>query len=135
MNQGVSAELIAQKWGLSREQLDAFSAQSHRRAAEAAAQGAFDSQLVPVQTAAGLVESDETIRATTTVEGLAGLGPAFRTDALAERFPELDWKITPGNSSPLTDAASAALIMSAERAEALGLTPRARFHSLLRRRR
>jgi acetyl-CoA acetyltransferase family protein len=63
------------------------------------------------------------------VHGLAGLAPAFRTDALADRFPELDWHITPGNSSPLTDGASAALLMSAERADELGLRPRARFHA------
>ena len=129
VNQGVSAELISQRYGFSREELDAYSAQSHRRAAEAASRGDFDSQLLPVQTDAGLVDVDQTIRAGTTIEGLAGLGPSFRTDALAERFPELEWKITPGNSSPLTDAASAALIMSAERAQALGLTPRARFHA------
>ena len=72
---------------------------------------------------------DETIRDTTTVAGLAGLNPAFRTDELAARFPQLDWRITAGNSSPLTDGASAALIMSAERAAALKLTPRARFLS------
>jgi len=129
VNQGVSAELISQRYGFSREELDAYSAQSHRRAAEAASRGDFDSQLLPVQTDTGLVDVDQTIRAGTTIEGLAGLGPSFRTDALAERFPELEWKITPGNSSPLTDAASAALIMSAERAQALGLTPRARFHA------
>jgi len=131
VNQGVSAELIAHKWGFSREELDAFSAESHRRAADAVASGRFDSQLLPVlpPDAAEAVAFDETIRAGTTVEGLAGLHPAFRTDALAARFPELQWRITPGNSSPLTDAASAALIMSADRAAQLGLTPRARFHS------
>jgi acetyl-CoA acyltransferase len=77
----------------------------------------------------GSVTVDETIRPSTTAEGLAGLNPSFRTDALAARFPELDWRITPGNSSPLTDGASAALIMSAATAERLGLRPRARFHT------
>jgi acetyl-CoA acyltransferase len=129
VNQGVSAELIAHKWGFSRDQLDAFSAESHRRAADAAAQGRFDSQLLPVTTDNGVVDADETVRAGTTTEGLAGLKPAFRTDELAARFPEIEWNITPGNSSPLTDAASAALIMSEEKAAELGLTPRARFHS------
>jgi acetyl-CoA acyltransferase len=129
VSQGVSAELIAHKWGFSREELDAFSAQSHQRAADAAAQGRFASQLLAVRTDGGVVESDETVRAGTTVEGLAGLNPAFRTDELAARFPELEWNITPGNSSPLTDAASAALIMSEQKASELGLTPRARFHS------
>ena len=129
VNQGVSAELIAERWGLSRDDLDAYAAQSHARAARAAAEGRFDSQLLPVPTEAGEVTADETVRPGTSVEGLAGLAPAFRTDALAARFPELDWGITPGNSSPLTDGASAVLIMSEEKANELGLTPRARFHS------
>lgn len=130
VNQGVSAELIAQRWGFGREELDAFSAESHRRAADAWTRGAFDSQVVPVLArAADAVAFDETVRAGTTVESLAGLKPAFRTDALAARFPDLDWRITAGNSSPLTDAASAVLIMSEEKAAELGLTPRARFHS------
>ena len=129
VNQGVSAKLIAERWGLSRDDLDAYAAQSHARAARAAAEGRFDSQLLPVPTEAGEVTADETVRPGTSVEGLAGLAPAFRTDALAARFPELDWRITPGNSSPLTDGASAVLIMSEEKANELGLTPRARFHS------
>ena len=130
VNQGVSAELIAQRWGLSREDLDAFSAESHRRATDAWARGAFDSQVLPVLAdGADAVAFDETVRAGTTVDGLSGLNPAFRTDELAARFPDLDWRITAGNSSPLTDAASAALIMSEEKASELGLTPRARFHS------
>jgi acetyl-CoA acyltransferase len=130
VNQGVSAELIAQRWGFSREELDAFSAESHRRAADAWTRGAFDSQVVPVLAGApDAVAFDETVRAGTTAESLAGLKPAFRTDALAARFPDLDWRITAGNSSPLTDAASAVLIMSEEKAAELGLTPRARFHS------
>ncbi|WP_137846151.1 thiolase family protein [Microbacterium sp. 2FI] len=131
VNQGVSAELIAERWGLSRDELDAFSAESHRRAAEAWTQGRFDSQVLPVLApgSAEAVTTDETVRAGTTAEGLAGLNPAFRTDELAARFPDLDWRITPGNASPLTDAASAALIMSEEKAAELGLTPRARFHA------
>ncbi|QDZ16365.1 thiolase family protein [Humibacter ginsenosidimutans] len=134
VGQGVSAELIAQKYGFGRDELDEFSARSHRLAAEAAEAGEFDRELVPVEVvdAAGgssIVTADETVRPATTAEGLSGLNPSFRTDALAARFPELDWKITPGNSSPLTDGASAALIMSARRAEQLGLTPRARFHA------
>ena len=123
VNQGVSAELIAQQWGFSREQLDEFSARSHQLAV--AARDAFADEIIPV----GGMLVDETVREATTVEGLAGLNPAFRTDELAARFPDLDWKITPGNSSPLTDGASAALIMSAEKAKSLGLAPRARFHS------
>jgi acetyl-CoA acyltransferase len=129
VNQGVSAELIAHNWGFTREELDAFSAESHRRATDAWNRGAFDAQVVPVLAGGEAVAFDETVRAGTTAESLAGLKPAFRTDELAARFPELDWRITAGNSSPLTDAASAALIMSEEKAAELGLTPRARFHS------
>jgi len=130
VNQGVAAELIADRWGFSREQLDDFAAESHARAARAAADGAFEGELVAVPTPdSGSVVADETIRPGTTPEKLAQLQPAFRTDRLAGRFPQLDWKITAGNSSPLTDGASAALIMSAEAAKRLGLRPRARFHS------
>ena len=125
VNQGVSAELIADRWGFTRDELDRFAVASHARAARAAAEGRFASQLLAVAD----VSDDETVREGTTVEALAGLSPAFRTDAAAARFPDLDWKITPGNSSPLTDGASAALIMSEQKAIALGLTPRARFHS------
>jgi acetyl-CoA acetyltransferase family protein len=128
VNQGVSAELIAQRWGLDRDALDAYAAESHRRAADAWAAGFFDRTVVGVVEAPDAV-TDETVRAGTTAEGLAGLNPAFRTDALAARFPDLDWRITPGNSSPLTDGASAALLMSAERAESLGLVPRAGIRS------
>jgi acetyl-CoA acyltransferase len=130
VGQGVSAELINSRWGLTRAELDEFSARSHRLAAEAADRGDFAHAMLPVTLDDGrIVVADETIRRSSTVETLAGLPPAFRTDALAARFPEVDWRITAGNSSPLTDGASAALIMSADRAAALGLTPRARFHS------
>ncbi|MFG1667791.1 thiolase family protein [Streptomyces sp. Y7] len=132
VNQGISAELVAARWKLDRETLDAFSARSHQRAAEAAT-GAFDREIVPVTVtgedgAETLVRTDETVRPGTTAEGLAGLRPSFRNEALAARFPEIAWRITAGNSSPLTDGASAALIMSEEKASALGLRPRARFH-------
>ncbi|MFC5503009.1 thiolase family protein [Lysinimonas soli] len=130
IGQGVSAELVAQRWGISREQLDEFAARSHQRAAAAAASGAFANEIVPVEVDGVSITDDQTVRPGTTVEGLATLAPAFRSDEAAERFPELtDWKITPGNSSPLTDGASAALIMSERKAGELGLTPRARFHS------
>lgn len=128
VNQGVSAELIAQRWGFDRQALDAFAAESHARAAQAWRDGFFDRTVVAVPEAPDAV-SDETVRAGTTVEKLGGLPASFRTDPLAARFPDLDWRITPGNSSPLTDGASAALMMSADRAEQLGLTPRARFRA------
>ena len=129
-NQGIGADLIASRWKLDRDTLDEYSARSHQRAAAAAASGAFDNEIVPVTLPDGSTHSsDETIRATTTKEGLAGLKPSFYTEEMAARYPEIAWSITPGNSSPLTDAASAALIMSEEKAAELGLTPRARFHS------
>jgi acetyl-CoA acyltransferase len=121
VGQGVSSELIAARWNLTREQLDEYSERSHRLAAASD----FSSELVDV--GVGLV--DETIRPTTTVESLAGLKPAFYDEELGKRFPEIQWRVTAGNSSPLTDGASAVLIMSEEKAAALGLTPRARFHS------
>lgn len=127
VNQGVSAELIAARWNLDRDALDAYAARSHALAAAAGQSGAFATEVAPVPGVDGL--ADETVRPGTTADGLAGLPAAFRTDALAERFPDLDWRITPGNSSPLTDGASAALIMSADAAEKLGLEPRARFRS------
>ncbi|MEV5303511.1 thiolase family protein [Amycolatopsis methanolica] len=129
VNQGVSAELIAARWKLDRATLDEYSARSHARAAATAAAGGFDREIVPVVSANTKISTDETVRPQTTVEGLAGLDPSFADERLSQRFPEIDWKITPGNSSPLTDGASAVLIMSEEKANALGLQPRARFHT------
>jgi acetyl-CoA acyltransferase len=126
--QGVSAELVADKWGLTRAQLDEYSARSHERAAATAAAGGFDDEIVPVTTPEGTVVSvDESIRPGTTVEKLGTLKAAFGTDEMHERFPSIDWKVTAGNSSQITDGASALLVMSAERAAALGLRPRARI--------
>ncbi|WP_448628172.1 thiolase family protein [Geodermatophilus sp. URMC 64] len=130
VGQGISAELIAARWKLDRESLDEYSARSHQRAAATAAAGGFDNEILPVDVpGAGRHTTDETVRAATTAEGLAGLRPSFRNDAMSERFPEIDWSITPGNSSPLTDGASAALIVSEAAVKRFGLTPRARFHS------
>ncbi len=130
VSQGVSAELINQKWKLGRDDLDTYAARSHRRAAAAAERDDFAGEIVAVTRPDGsIVSEDETIRPATSHASLAGLRPAFRTDALAARFPKLDWHVTAGNSSPLTDGASATLIMSARRAAQLGLNPRARFHS------
>jgi acetyl-CoA acyltransferase len=134
VNQGIGAELIAARWGLDRRALDEFSARSHELASARAAAGDFDNEIVPIT----VVNSDgsthkhvrdETIRPTTTYDGLAELKPAFFDQAIADRFPEIDWSITPGNSSPLTDGASAVLIMSESRARELGLRARARFHT------
>jgi acetyl-CoA acyltransferase len=129
-HQGIGAELIAARWKFDREQLDEFSARSHTRAAEAAASGLFATEIVPVVLPDGTLHvADETVRASTTKEGLGGLPAVFRTDEFSARYPEIDWVITPGNSSPLTDGASAALIVSEDKAAQLGLTPRARLHS------
>jgi acetyl-CoA acyltransferase len=129
VHQGISAELVAARWKLDREDLDAYSAESHRRAAVTAAAGGFAGEIVSVPTQAGVVSADETVRAGTTAAALAALRPSFRTEEMAARFPEIGWEITPGNSSPLTDGASAVLIMSEDAARRLGLVPRARFHA------
>ena len=130
VNQGVSAELIAAKWGLDRATLDEYAARSHRLADEAHTAGRFERELIPITLPDGSIHRvDETLRSSTTAEGLGGLKPSFARPEHDERFPQINWSITPGNSSPLTDAASAVLIMSATKAAELGLTPRARFHS------
>ncbi|OHV32587.1 MULTISPECIES: thiolase family protein [Pseudofrankia] len=134
--QGISAELIAQRWNLSRTRLDEFAAESHRRAAAAWDDGRFDAEVSPVKApspdgSGSLVQvtRDQSIRAATTVEVLAGLRPAFRADAWTERFPEIDWRVTAGNSSPVNDGAAAVLITDGDTARRLGLRPRARLHS------
>ena len=119
VGQGISAEIISAKWNLSREELDEYAARSHRLGAAAD----FSSEILPI----GDFAVDETLRPSTTVEGLAALKPAFYDEELGKRFPQIEWRITPGNSSPLTDGASAVLIMSEHKAAELGLTPRARF--------
>ena len=130
--QGVSAELIAARWKLSRETLDEYSARSQRLAAAAD----LGPEIVPIEVpgaeegGAGTVVADETIRPETTVEDLAALKPAFESAEMSARFPEIEWSVTAGNSSQLADGASAVLIMSEERAAALNLKPRARFHAV-----
>lgn len=123
VGQGTSAELIADKWGLSREDLDAFSVESHKRAARATTEGRYEREIVPVSISVDgndeLMSTDEGIRPDSSMESLAKLKPAFQDPG----------KVTAANSSQITDGASAALIMSEEKAVALGLTPRARFHA------
>jgi len=127
VGQGIGAEMIADQWGISREELDAFSAQSHQRAARATAEGRFENEIVPVairddegHDTEERLTADEGIRPDSTVETLANLKPAFKPEG---------GKITAGNSSQITDGASAVLIMSEEKASELGLRPRARFHA------
>ncbi|SFI63328.1 acetyl-CoA acyltransferase [Streptosporangium canum] len=127
--QGISAELVAAKWSIGREEMDVFAASSHRRAARAHADGLFDAELAPVATDAGTVTADESVRPGTTPEILAGLRPAYADPAYAERFPQIDWSVTAGNASPINDGASAVLIASGETAARLGLRPKARLHS------
>jgi acetyl-CoA acyltransferase len=125
-NQGIGAEMIADQWDVSREDLDTFSAESHRRAAQATSEGRFEREIVPVyvrdddgHATDELMKTDEGIRPDSTVATLANLKPAFKEDG----------KVTAGNSSQITDGASAVLIMSEEKAKELGYTPRARFHT------
>ena len=122
VHQGISADLIAQKWELSRAELDEFSLESHRRAARATAEERFRSQIVPVEVknedgTTSMFDQDEGIRTDTSLEKLASLKPAFKPDGL----------ITAGNSSQISDGAAAVLIMERTTAERLGLKPRARF--------
>jgi acetyl-CoA acyltransferase len=121
--QGISAELIAEKWNISREDNDRFSVESHRRAARATAEGRFDREIVPIditgENGAETMRTDEGIRPDSSMETLAKLKPAFKPDGV----------VTAANSSQITDGSAALLIMSEEKANELGLTPRARFHS------
>jgi acetyl-CoA acetyltransferase family protein len=117
--QGISAEMIADKWGLSRERLDSIAFDSHQRADQATAAGKFESQILPVETATGVATRDEGIRPESTMETLAALKPAFKPDG----------RITAANSSQISDGAAAILIMSDAKAKELGLEPMARFHT------
>jgi acetyl-CoA acetyltransferase family protein len=122
--QGLSAEIIAQKWNLSRRELDEWSLGSHLKAAEATRQGWFKNEIIPVDVkyADGKTEAvgtDEGIRAESTIEKLSSLAPAFKSDGV----------ITAGNSSQITDGAAALLVMEKKKALDLGLKPRARFHT------
>ncbi|MEU7124229.1 thiolase family protein [Streptomyces zaomyceticus] len=122
--QGVSAELIAAKWSIGREAMDAFATASHAKAARAWGAGLLDAEVAPY----GDVRRDESVRPSTTPEILAGLRPSFEDPAFAERFPQIDWSVTAGNSSPVNDGASAVLVMAADTARSLGLRPLARLH-------
>ncbi|MDO9435900.1 thiolase family protein [Hydrogenophaga sp.] len=127
VSQGVASELIGAQWGVDRAAVDAYAARSHQRAEAAASLGQFTREIIPIRTASRLADKDETIRAGTTAESLSGLKPVFRTDADAQRFPGIQWSTTAGNSSQMSDGAAGLLIMSEQRAKALGLKPRARF--------
>jgi len=127
VSQGIGAEMIADQWGLSREDLDTFAAASQQRAARATAEGRFEREIIPVAVRDDegnptdqWLTADEGIRPDTTVEVLSKLKTVFKP---------VDGKVTAGNSSQITDGASAVLVMSEEKASELGYTPRARFHA------
>jgi acetyl-CoA acyltransferase len=118
--QGISAELMARKYGVSRKEMDEFSVESHRRAAAATEEGRFKTQILPVEISNGKTEifdRDEGIRANATYESTAALQPAFNPEH----------SITAGNSSQISDGAAAVMLMSLEKAKELGIRPRARI--------
>lgn len=122
VHQGIGAEMIAKKWGVNREQMDAFSLESHRRAAQAIQEGRFKSQIVPITIknedgATSVFEQDEGVRFNASMEGMAKLKPAFIPDGV----------VTAANSSQISDGAAGLLIMERSLAESLGLKPRFRF--------
>jgi acetyl-CoA acyltransferase len=122
--QGISAEMIADKWAIGRQELDELSLESHRRAARATEEGRFDGQIIPVEISledgtTELVSRDEGIRWDTSLEKLGSLQPAFQADGV----------VTAGNSSQISDGAAAILIMGEDKADELGLVPKARFHT------
>jgi acetyl-CoA acyltransferase len=119
LGMGVTAELVAKKYGVTREKADAFSLESHRRAVAAIESGRFKDEIVPVKVGGATFDTDEGPRKDTTPEALAKLKPAFASDGI----------VTAGNSSQMSDGAAAAVLVSAERAKALGLTPLARLVS------
>ena len=123
--QGISAEMIADKWGISRLELDELAMESHRRAGQATEEGRFEGQIIPVEViredgSTELVTKDEGIRWDTSLEKLGSLQPAFQADG----------RITAGNSSQISDGAAAILMMGEDKADELGLKPKARVHTM-----
>jgi acetyl-CoA acyltransferase len=116
-NQGISAEIIAQRWGFSRQQLDEYSVRSHEKAAAAIDSGAFDDQIVPIDVNGMAFTVDEGVRRRTSVDVMANLKPSFKADGV----------IHAGNSSQISDGAAALLVMTSDRARELGLTPIVRY--------
>jgi acetyl-CoA acyltransferase len=117
VNQGLSAELIAERWGISRRDCDEIALRSQQRAAQATEEGRFERELLPYRVNGSTFTTDQGIRPETTLDGLAALKPAFKEDGL----------VTAGNSSQVSDGAAAVLLMSRERADELGVRPRARI--------
>ncbi|WP_353816616.1 thiolase family protein [Agromyces sp. SYSU T00266] len=119
VNQGVSAEMIARRWGLTRTALDELAVESHGRAADAASRGLFADEIVPIETPAGPVGADQGIRPGSTVEILGGLPTPFQEDGV----------VSAGNASQISDGSAAVMLMTSAKAAELGLTPIARVHS------
>src|SRR5919201_1874432 len=133
--QGISADLIATKWNITREDSDDFGYRSHLRAGRATREGYFKREILPLKVAGPggeqvLLDRDEGIRMDPDRDRMRTLQPAFKSEAFERMFPgQLRWTVTAGNSSQISDGAYAVLIASREKAEELGLTPRARFVS------
>src|SRR3989475_4153205 len=133
--QGISADLIATKWNITREESDDFAYRSHLKAAAATKAGFFKREILPLKVTGPdgeqiLLDFDEGIRMEPDREKMKTLQPAFQNPSFEQMFPgQLNWTVTAGNSSQISDGASAVLIASREKAEQLGLTPRARFLS------
>jgi acetyl-CoA acetyltransferase family protein len=129
--QGISAEIIAGRWGLSRDDVDRIGLRSQELAQAATKEGRFEREIFPIKVENGEVtvfDTDEGLRETS-LEKLGSLKPAFYNEEMGKRFPEIPWVVTAGNSSQITDGSAALLITTPEKARELGLTPRARFHS------
>jgi len=131
--QGISSEIIAGRWGITREQVDALALRSQTLARNATDEGRFQREIMPVKIAGeegtpAVFDTDEGIRETS-LEKLASLRAAFFDESMAARFPEINWVTTAGNSSQITDGATALLVTTPEKAKELGLKPRARFHT------
>lgn len=130
VRQGISAELIAARFGVGREEMDRFALESHRRALAAEERGVTVRSIAPIEVPAAdggvrRIERDEGPRPDTSLEKLAALKPAFEDSTIEARFPEIRWSVTAGNSSQVTDGAAAALIAEEKAAARLGLKPRA----------
>ena len=130
VHQGVSAELIAARWNLSREDMDRYALRSHQRAALAEQREDLARQIIAVEVptetgATQRIDRDEGIRHDTSLEKLASLKPAFQNEAMAARFPQIRWSVTAGNSSQVTDGATAMLIASEQMVKRFNLKPRA----------
>lgn len=129
VRQGVSAELIAARWHVSRDDMDKLALRSHRLAAEAEDDGLIQRAIVPIRVQndqhSHIIDRDNGIRRNTDAQKLAALQPSFQDEQMAQRFPEINWSVTAGNSSQLTDGAGAVLMMEEGTALRLGLTPRA----------